>query len=111
MKLKSNQRNRLCWTNMNKNKLEALKLVLDFVERWNKQDKEVEVAEAVGVLEEYIKQQDIRLTEQCFCKSYFDDDNQLQDCTCGKCKKNKSEYDTVMVHDEEDFDKTTIINI
>lgn len=22
---------------------------------------------------------------QCFCKSYYDDDNQLRDCTCGKC--------------------------
>lgn len=25
-------------------------------------------------------------TEQCFCPSYFDDDNVLRDCTCGKCK-------------------------
>jgi len=50
---------------MNKNKIKALKIVLDFVERWNKQDKEA---------------------EQCFCQSYFDDDNKLQDCTCGKCK-------------------------
>jgi len=25
------------------------------------------------------------VTEQCFCQSYFDDDNVLQDCTCGKC--------------------------
>ena len=24
-------------------------------------------------------------TEQCFCKSYVDDDGQLKDCTCGKC--------------------------
>lgn len=23
---------------------------------------------------------------QAFCKSYFDDNNVLQDCTCGKCK-------------------------
>lgn len=32
--------------------VEALKIVLDFVERWNKQDKETEVAKAQGVLEE-----------------------------------------------------------
>ena len=25
-------------------------------------------------------------TEQCFCQSYYDDDNVLQDCTCGKCE-------------------------
>lgn len=24
-------------------------------------------------------------TEQCFCKSYYDEDNVLRDCTCGKC--------------------------
>lgn len=24
--------------------------------------------------------------EHCFCKSYFDENNLLQDCTCGKCK-------------------------
>jgi len=33
-------------------KEEALKIVLDFVERWNKQDKETEVAEAAQVLSE-----------------------------------------------------------
>lgn len=26
-------------------------------------------------------------TEQCFCKSYYDDNNVLRDCTCGKCGK------------------------
>ena len=25
-------------------------------------------------------------TEQCFCKSYMNDDNILVDCTCGKCE-------------------------
>ena len=24
--------------------------------------------------------------DQCFCTSHFDDDNNLVDCTCGKCK-------------------------
>ena len=28
-------------------------------------------------------------TEQCFCKSYYDDRDTLQDCTCGKCKTTK----------------------
>ena len=28
----------------------------------------------------------ITKTEQCFCQSYFDDENKLRDCTCGKCK-------------------------
>jgi len=23
---------------------------------------------------------------QCFCKSYYDDNNQLRDCTCGTCE-------------------------
>lgn len=33
------------------------------------------------------KTRDIRLVEdeQCFCPSYYDDDNKLQDCKCGKC--------------------------
>ena len=25
--------------------------------------------------------------EQCFCQSYYDDNNILQDCFCGKCAK------------------------
>jgi len=25
------------------------------------------------------------VTEQCFCQSYYDDSNNLKDCTCGKC--------------------------
>jgi hypothetical protein len=25
--------------------------------------------------------------EQCFCQSYYDDSNVLQNCTCGKCGK------------------------
>ena len=33
------------------NKKEALKIVLDFVERWNKQDEDQEVAEAASLLE------------------------------------------------------------
>jgi len=24
---------------------------------------------------------------QCFCRSYYDDEGKLQDCTCGKCGK------------------------
>jgi len=35
------------------------------------------------------KTNDIKLkTEQCFCKSYCDDDGIIQDCTCGKCELN-----------------------
>ena len=34
-------------------KSEALKVVLDFVERWNKQDKEKDVAEAARVLQSH----------------------------------------------------------
>lgn len=26
-------------------------------------------------------------TEQCFCQSHYDNNNDLQDCTCGKCGK------------------------
>ena len=36
---------------MTKKELKALEIVLDFVERWNKQDKEVEVAHAHHLLE------------------------------------------------------------
>jgi hypothetical protein len=38
-------------------------------------------------------------TEQCFCKSYSDDDHKIQDCTCGKC-------DTQEIQEwSEEFDK------
>ena len=37
-----------------KKQLEALKIVLDYVERWNKQDEEVEAAEATQILEDLI---------------------------------------------------------
>lgn len=37
-------------------------------------------------------------TEQCFCQSYYDDENILCDCTCGKCgkpaKKLKNDYES-----------------
>ncbi len=29
--------------------------------------------------------------EQCFCQSYYDENNILQDCTCGKCGKEVKE--------------------
>ena len=37
-----------------KKQLEALKIVLDCVERWNKQDEEVKAAEATQILEDII---------------------------------------------------------
>lgn len=37
-------------------RIEALKTVLEFVERYNKQDAEKEVAEAAGVLEAWIEE-------------------------------------------------------
>lgn len=36
---------------------QALRIVLDFVERWNKQDEEQVVAEAQGILEELLTNQ------------------------------------------------------
>lgn len=39
---------------MTKEQKKQLKIVLEFVERWNKQDKEVEVAEASRKLETLI---------------------------------------------------------
>src|ERR1035437_232588 len=27
--------------------------------------------------------------EQCFCQSYYDENNNLKDCTCGKCGEDK----------------------
>lgn len=32
----------------------------------------------------------MKKTQQCFCQSYYDDNNVLQDCTCGKCEKDSS---------------------
>ena len=40
---------------MNQETIQALKIILDFVERWNKQDKEVEVVNAVVELENYLE--------------------------------------------------------
>jgi len=37
-------------------------------------------------LETYLQSLDKGDGEQYKCQSYFDDDNKLQDCTCGKCK-------------------------
>jgi hypothetical protein len=37
-----------------KEMIKALEIILDFVERWNKQDREKDVAEASQVLESYI---------------------------------------------------------
>ena len=28
-----------------------------------------------------------KIPNECFCQSYYDDNNVLQDCTCGKCTK------------------------
>lgn len=39
---------------MNTNLEQALRTILDFVERWNKQDAEKEVAEAVEIVETYL---------------------------------------------------------
>ena len=36
-------------------------------------------------------------TEQCFCQSYYDENNELQDCTCGKCGNKDKQW-------EEKFD-------
>ena len=30
--------------------------------------------------------------EECFCKSYFDNNNVLQNCSCGKCGKITNSY-------------------
>ena len=32
-------------------------------------------------------------TEQCFCPSYYDDDNVLRDCTCGKCDNKTTKWE------------------
>ena len=46
-------------------------------------------------------------TEQCFCQSYYDDDNVLQDCTCGKCSMpTKTQKDWEKEFDNE-FTKVT----
>ncbi|GEM_PF-5046117 len=31
------------------------------------------------------------MNEQCFCQSYYDDNNILRDCSCGKCGLSKQE--------------------
>ena len=42
---------------MNNEEKEALKIVLDYVERWNKKDEEKDVANAAALLEGYIYQE------------------------------------------------------
>jgi hypothetical protein len=43
--------------------------------------------------------------EQCFCKSYYDDDGVLMDCTCGKCgKPDKTECEHIC--DSEEYNPT-----
>jgi hypothetical protein len=42
---------------MNEEQLLALSTVLDFVERWNKQDKDINTAHAQGVLDEWLTEQ------------------------------------------------------
>ncbi len=44
---------------INKQIINNLKIVLDFVERWNKQDKEAKVAQAAREIEDYIEQLNI----------------------------------------------------
>jgi len=39
---------------MKKEQIDALAIVLDFVERWNKQDKEADVAQAANLLEDLL---------------------------------------------------------
>ena len=48
---------------MTKKELKALEIVLDFVERWNKQDKEVEVAHAHHLLETLLQPKEKSLSE------------------------------------------------
>ena len=31
----------------------------------------------------------LNIVEQCFCPSYIDDDGNLQDCKCNKCKQHE----------------------
>jgi len=42
---------------MNKEQLKSLEIVLDFVERWNKQDKEKEVAQAAYDLSDLLEKE------------------------------------------------------
>lgn len=39
---------------MNSNLHDALSTILDFVERWNKEDKDVEAAEAARLIQDYL---------------------------------------------------------
>ena len=47
--------------------------------------------------------------EQYKCQSYYDDNNELQDCTCGKCeeipvmKGTNEELDNITIRKEEEF--------
>lgn len=47
---------------------------------------------------------------QCFCKSYYDDEGILQDCTCGKCGKPKEPIKTfkASVGDYEYFENRAV---
>ena len=49
------------------------------------------------------------VAEQLYCKSYYDDKNILQDCTCGRCDMSKLEImiskmkDITIWHDTENY--------
>lgn len=43
---------------------EHLEIILDFVERWNKQDEEVEVANSILILEKMLKENNSTLTSK-----------------------------------------------
>lgn len=43
------------------------------------------------------------MTKPCFCKSYYDDDNKLQDCTCGECKPNVSSVEGAVSKIEDEL--------
>ena len=54
-------------------------------------EKEAEEHKVGGSLDIFKKLAEERInncdkkSEQCYCQSYFDNNNKLQDCTCGKC--------------------------
>ncbi len=62
--------------------------VMDFAV-WASADPDTHV---VKLAEKYLSNKPTstsRVQEQCFCKSYYDENNELKDCTCGRCGSDK----------------------
>lgn len=66
-------------------KLETLQALKNLVHYVEKEDEDRTLyASDIQKLRDFIFESE-KQTEQYLCQSYFDDDDKLKNCTCGKC--------------------------